>query len=83
MSNDLGFVRTQLAVIVDHWKLFNQRQQQVPGLIKRLREAKNLTQVQLAEALEVDKTYISQIERGERGASLALLERVLAYVGEG
>lgn len=77
-----GEIKVQFKVIVDHWRLFNAKQQQVPGLIKRLRDAKNLTQAQLADVLQVDKTFISQIERGERNASLVLLERVLVYLGE-
>jgi DNA-binding XRE family transcriptional regulator len=81
MSN-IAFVRAQLEIIVHHRQVCNTKELQVPGLIKHVRTAKKLTQAQLAEALNTEKSYISQIERGERGASLVFLEHLLAYLGE-
>ncbi|HDR9127216.1 MULTISPECIES: helix-turn-helix domain-containing protein [Burkholderia] len=34
--------------------------------LRRVRKGAGLTQVQLAERLQVDQTYVSKLERGER-----------------
>lgn len=77
-----GEIKIQLRTIVDRWRFLNAARPQIPELIKALRQARGISQAQLGAILEVDKTYISQIERGEREASLALLEKVLAYLEE-
>lgn len=38
--------------------------------VRRLREAKNWTQEHLAEKADLDQTYISGIERGERNLTI-------------
>ena len=38
--------------------------------VKRLREAKGLTQEALAEKADLDRTYISDIERGARNPGI-------------
>jgi transcriptional regulator with XRE-family HTH domain len=42
----------------------------VCGLLKALREEAGLTQIALAELLEVDQTFISKAELGERRIDL-------------
>jgi transcriptional regulator with XRE-family HTH domain len=44
--------------------------------VRREREARRLTQEQLAEKAEMDPTYISGIERGVRNCSVLSLLRV-------
>lgn len=38
--------------------------------VRKLREAKNWTQEKLAEKADLDQTYISGIERGERNLTI-------------
>ncbi len=45
--------------------------------IKKLRKEKHLTQTQLAEKLEVDKTQISKIENGKLNMTIQSINRVL------
>jgi transcriptional regulator with XRE-family HTH domain len=40
------------------------------GTVKKLRQALNLSQEQLAAECELDRTYISGIERGQRNVGL-------------
>jgi transcriptional regulator with XRE-family HTH domain len=44
--------------------------------VRKLREARDWTQEQLAERAELDQTYISGIERGERNATLLTTTRL-------
>lgn len=44
--------------------------------LKRLREAKGLTQTQLAEAAQCNQATISKMERGEGNATLDLVARI-------
>jgi transcriptional regulator with XRE-family HTH domain len=44
--------------------------------LRKLREAKDLTQEALAEKADLDPTYISGIERGVRNPSLLSIVRV-------
>jgi len=44
--------------------------------VRRIREAKGLTQERLGEHAELDPTYISGIERGVRNPSLVSIVRV-------
>lgn len=46
--------------------------------VRRLRKAKGLTQEQLAHDLDLDVSYLGQIERGERNTTLAVVERAAA-----
>lgn len=45
--------------------------------LKQYRQNKNLSQEQLAEASNLDRTYISGFERGIRNISLLSLEKIL------
>ena len=38
-------------------------------IIREKREAKNLTQVEVAEKAQLDRNYIGMVERGERNPS--------------
>ena len=44
--------------------------------VKKLREAKNLTQENLAELADLHRTYISSLERGQRNVSLENIEKI-------
>jgi transcriptional regulator with XRE-family HTH domain len=51
---------------------------------QRIREERlklNLTQSQLAEAVDISDTYVGQIERGERSLTLDTLVRVVNRLG--
>ena len=51
---------------------------------KRVREERlklNLTQAQLAEAIDISDTYMGQIERGERSLTLDTLIRLVNRLG--
>ena len=44
--------------------------------IKRIREQKNMTQGDIARALEVDRGYISNIESGKKNLTLATIQKL-------
>ncbi len=44
--------------------------------LRSLRCDRNLTQVQLADHLGIDRSYISDVERGKKAMSLSYLETV-------
>ena len=46
--------------------------------LKRLRQAKGISQEELAFKADLDRTYISGIERGKRNVSLINLYRIAA-----
>lgn len=46
--------------------------------LKKYRQNLNLSQEQLAESANLDRTYISGFERGIRNISLQSLEKILA-----
>jgi len=48
---------------------------------KELREGSNLTQVQIANFLNVDQSYISKFEKGERKLSVDILEKMCNLFG--
>jgi transcriptional regulator with XRE-family HTH domain len=45
-------------------------------VIRSLREAKELTQEELAERSRIHRTYLSDIERGSRNVALINIERL-------
>lgn len=49
----------------------------IQGTLKKYRQNLNLSQEQLAEYANLDRTYISGFERGIRNISLQSLEKVL------
>lgn len=53
----------------------------VGGNVKRLRQAKDLTQEQLAFESKIDLTYLGGIERGRRNPSLLVIARIAAALG--
>lgn len=48
---------------------------------KELRDNSNLTQAQLADFLNIDQSYISKFEKGERNISVDILEKVCDLFG--
>ena len=56
--------------------------EQVFGInVRRLRRARGLTQEALAHEVEIDVSYLGQIERGERNPTLSVVERFAAALG--
>ena len=51
--------------------------------VKRLRKAGGLTQEALAHEVEIDVSYLGQIERGERNPTLSLVQRLADALGVG
>lgn len=49
--------------------------------VRRQREILRLSQEELAERAELDRTYMSGIERGSRNPSLKVLQRVADALG--
>jgi transcriptional regulator with XRE-family HTH domain len=49
--------------------------------IKAIRHKKQLSQGDIARALGIHSTYISQIERGERNPTLANIEKIAEALG--
>lgn len=49
--------------------------------VRTLRAKKELSQEQLAELAEVDRTYVGGLERGERNATVQTLVRVAKALG--
>lgn len=49
--------------------------------IRRAREAIGLSQEALALSADVDRTYVSQLERGVANPSLVILSRIAAALG--
>ena len=60
---------------------FEQQLNQLGGEIKALRLRANLSQEALALAAEVDRTYVSQLERGVANPSLKILYRISKELG--
>ena len=50
-------------------------------IIKKKRKEKNLTQEQLANLVGVERTYITQIERGTKAPSLPLAKQIAEALG--
>ena len=48
---------------------------------KELRENSNLTQAQIAGFLNIDQSYISKFEKGERRLSLEIIEKMCNLFG--
>ena len=49
--------------------------------VRRLRQAKGLTQEQLAFEAKIDLTYVGGIERGRRNPSLLVIARIALALG--
>jgi transcriptional regulator with XRE-family HTH domain len=50
--------------------------QLVAGNVRLRRKAFGLSQEELADEAEVDRTYISQVERGQRNLTISVLNRI-------
>lgn len=48
---------------------------------KEIRESSNLTQAQIADFLNIDQSYVSKFEKGERRLSVDILEKVCNLFG--
>jgi transcriptional regulator with XRE-family HTH domain len=63
-------------------KLFDFRSPPVNGKrIRQARELRGLTQVALADALEIDQTMLAHIERGTKTTCLKLLQALSVELG--
>jgi len=60
---------------------FKKLQAVLSGNVRSLRQARNLTQEQLAFEADVDRTYVSQLERGVNNPSMFVLWRVASALG--
>ena len=49
--------------------------------VKALRQSKKLSQEKLANLAEVDRTYLPEVERGERNISLVVAEKIAHALG--
>ena len=54
---------------------------QIGSRVKQLRELRNFTQEELAEKSETSSQYISALERGQKNATLEVLEKVAKGLG--
>jgi transcriptional regulator with XRE-family HTH domain len=61
-------------VFADHWT-------KVGAGIKQLRKARGLTQAQLAELIGVERTSITNVEKGQQRLGLDLLDKLAAALG--
>lgn len=51
------------------------------GGVRAYRSEQGLSQEKLAELADVHRTYIGQVERGERNISIDLMERLASALG--
>lgn len=58
-----------------------ERHRQLAELLRRLREEAELTQVELAERLEVSQSVISKVESGQRRLDLVQIETYAQALG--
>lgn len=49
--------------------------------LRRLRQDRGMSQEELAHAADIDRTYISSLERARYAASIDMLERLAAALG--
>ncbi|HOK67853.1 MAG TPA: helix-turn-helix transcriptional regulator [Anaerohalosphaeraceae bacterium] len=49
--------------------------------IRRYREQKGISQEKLAELADLHRTYIGQVERGEKNLTLLSIERIAKALG--
>jgi transcriptional regulator with XRE-family HTH domain len=48
--------------------------------VRRFRKERGLTQEALAHEVEIDVSYLGQIERGERNPTLSVVDRIAAVL---
>ncbi len=51
------------------------------GNIKRIRVKKNITQVQIAKQLGVDRSFVSNIENGKNNPTLTTIAKLAQVLG--
>lgn len=49
--------------------------------VRRIREEKGMTQIELCRKLEVDRAYMSNIENGKKNPTLATIEKIAKALG--
>lgn len=49
--------------------------------LRRLRQARGLSQEELAHRADIDRTYISSLERSVYGASIDVVDRIARVLG--
>lgn len=49
--------------------------------LKAIRKSKGMTQIELAERLEIQQGYLSELERAKKPASLAMIARMAEVLG--
>ncbi len=49
--------------------------------IRRIREAKGMTQGDLCRKLEIDRAYMSNVENGNKNPTLATIEKIAKALG--
>lgn len=49
--------------------------------IRKIREEKGMTQIDLCRKLEVDRAYMSNIENGKKNPTLSTIERIATALG--
>lgn len=50
-------------------------------VLRRVRESQSTSQEKLAESAEIDRTYVSMIERGKRNPTLEIANRLAEALG--
>lgn len=60
----------------------NSLNQKVGFLIRQLREAKGISQEDLADLAGLDRTYISGIERFKRNITIRTLSKIIPFIAE-
>ena len=53
----------------------------LPGLMKTLREAANMTQGEVAEILELNRSSVTMLERKDANVNFAFIEKLANHVG--
>lgn len=49
--------------------------------VRRIREEKGMTQIELCRKLELDRAYMSNIENGKKNPTLATIEKIAKALG--
>ncbi|MDE8345360.1 MAG: helix-turn-helix transcriptional regulator [Acidocella sp.] len=53
----------------------------VAGNLRRLRNAKGISQEELADRADINRNYIGKLEREENGATVDILEKIAEVLG--
>jgi transcriptional regulator with XRE-family HTH domain len=64
-----------------YWAVHDEVQAKFGARVRKLREARGLTQEGLAADCRMDRTYLSGIERGRRNPSLRNIARLANQLG--